>query len=50
MRAAVLPTTSPAGEDSYIVRAFDSLIDELAVYSRTLVASEIQAIYNAASP
>ena len=31
------------------VRAFDGLIDELAVYGRALTASEIQAIFSAGS-
>jgi hypothetical protein len=36
-------------EDSYIVRAFDGLIDEAQVYSRALGAAEILALYQAGS-
>jgi hypothetical protein len=36
-------------EDSYIGRVFDGLIDEAAIYSRALSASEIAAIYDAGS-
>lgn len=36
-------------EDSYLARVFDGFIDEAAIFSRALSASEIQAIFNADS-
>jgi hypothetical protein len=34
-------------EDSYIVRPFDGLLDEVGIFGRALSASEVQAIYSA---
>lgn len=36
-------------EDSFIGRAFDGLVDEVAIYSRALTASEVLGIYNAST-
>ena len=36
-------------EDSFLPRPFSGLIDEVAIHSRALSASEIQSIYTAAS-
>src|SRR5262249_600897 len=36
-------------EDSFLPRPFNGLIDEVAIYSRALSASEIQGIYSAAT-
>ncbi|MCW5977191.1 MAG: choice-of-anchor D domain-containing protein [Bryobacteraceae bacterium] len=34
-------------EDSYIIRPFDGLVDETAIFGRALSGAEIRAIYNA---